>query len=491
MNELEKTKHKIIDKSIMALNESIRSIDFFDLSGAIEMYNTVLAGFESLQENPEGYKDDEIIEEYLEELEIEHKKIIGLFEDGFLEKLSSTIKEEILDRYVAMNEYFVEKEFLSKNNINSDSKFYKKFKKANLLEDMDQDVIDEIHKYWQKHLNKKIDPTTGLAFYNLTGKVEPRVISQIEFNTDVWLMLNDQNKFAFYEDKNVYDLLIESEQAPDTLLKRVNGQYFDNNSQTISRGDAFRMFLTIREDIIVKESTANDAKGVDKVYYRKNGLYLNNKKVNLKNIEDVWGENIIIQRVIKQHPMMAEPHKHSVNTFRMITLRYNNKINYVLTYAKFGVDGSIKDNEADFVGVPISEEGVFEDYAMDYKGRMYKVHPTTGFKFKDLGKVPNFHEYIELIKRLHDKILHQNYVTWDIAMGADGKPVFIEMNFRGAIWFYQFISEKPLFGDFTEDILAKAVERNERIEEQKRIQQEKKEAQVKDIQEAKKEKEEN
>lgn len=490
MNELEKTKYKLIDKSILALNEAIKSIDLFDMLGATEMYNTVLLAFESLQVKRDGYEEDDVIEKYLEELEEEHKKIIGIFEGGSLENLSSIIKEEILERYKAMKEQYEEREFLIKNNIDKDGVFYKKFKEANLLEDMNQDVIDEIQGYWEEHSKKKIDPTTNLAFYNLTGRVEPRVVSQIEFNRDILLMLNDQKHFKFYEDKNVYDLLIESEYAPDTILKRVNGQYFDKNSKTISRGDAFRILFNTKEDLIVKESCSNDAKGVEKIYYRKNGFYFNNKKVDLRNIEDIWGNDIIIQRVIKQHPMMAEPHKHSVNTFRMITLRYDNKINYLLTYAKFGVDGSIKDNESDFIGVPVSEEGKFGDYGMDYKGRMYEEHPTTGFKFKDLGQVPNFDEYIELIKRLHDRILHQNYVTWDIAMGADGKPIFIEMNFRGAIWFYQFISEKPLFGEYTDDILAKAVERRERIEEEQRIEQQKKEAQAKKIKEVKKEKEE-
>lgn len=481
MNELEETKFKLIEKSITALNKSIRSIELLDMLTATEMYNTVLIAFESLQIRPENYKEDDIIEIYLEELEEEHKKIIEIFETGSLETLSSIMKEEIIGRYTAMKDYYDEKEFCSKNNINMDSTFYKKIKDCNLLEDMNQDVIDEIQEYWEKYSKKKIDPTTNLAFYNLTGRVEPRVISQREFNTDVWLMLNDQEHFKFYEDKNVYDLLIESEHAPDTILKRVNGQYFDQDSKTISRGDAFKIFYNIKEDIIVKESRSNDAKGVEKIYYRKNVFYFNKKKVDLRNIEDIWGKDIIIQRVIKQHPMMAQPHKHSVNTFRMITLRWDNQINYLMTYAKFGVDGSIKDNESDFIGVPVSEEGKFADYGISHRDGMkiYKEHPTTGFKFKELGQVPNFDEYIELIKRLHDRILHQNYVTWDIAMGANGKPIFIEMNFRGAVWSYQFISEKPLFGEYTEDILTKAVERREKIEEQQRLAQEKREAQAK------------
>src|SRR5699024_6601521 len=50
-------------------------------------------------------------------------------------------------------------------------------------------------------------------------------------------------------------------------------------------------------------------------------------------------------------------------------------------------------------------------------------------------------------------ILHHDFVSWDIVVGNDGLPVFLEANFRGGTWFYQLLSEKPLFGDLTEEIL--------------------------------------
>ena len=61
-------------------------------------------------------------------------------------------------------------------------------------------------------------------------------------------------------------------------------------------------------------------------------------------------------------------------------------------------------------------------------------------------------------------------------MGVDGQPIFIEMNFRGPIWKYQMVTERPIFGEFTESILAKAVSEREKreklLEEQRRKQEE-------------------
>lgn len=165
---------------------------------------------------------------------------------------------------------------------------------------------------------------------------------------------------------------------------------------------------------------------------------------------------------------MAAPHKYSVNTFRMVTLRWNNEINYLMTYGRFGSNEEVKDNGGEGgIVVGVSPEGEFSDFGMDDDGNIHKVHPTTGFNFSDFEKVPNFDEFIEYVKTLHNRILHHNYVSWDIAMGTDGKPVFIEINFRGPIWKYQMVTERPIFGDFSEDILKEAVKARERRQEKK------------------------
>src|SRR5699024_10162085 len=46
-----------------------------------------------------------------------------------------------------------------------------------------------------------------------------------------------------------------------------------------------------------------------------------------------------------------------------------------------------------------------------------------------------------------------DFVSWDIIVGKDEKPIFLEANFKGAVWLYQLATERPLFGDLTEDII--------------------------------------
>lgn len=163
----------------------------------------------------------------------------------------------------------------------------------------------------------------------------------------------------------------------------------------------------MKEDLIVKESISDDIKSVEKLDYRRHDFYLKEKKVDFREIEEHWGINYIIQKLLKQYPMLATPHKHSVTTFRMVTLRWNNQVNYLMTYARFGANGEIKDNGREGrIVVGVSREGKFSDSGMGDDAKIYKSHPTTGFNFSDFEDVPTFDKYIEFVKKLHNRILH-------------------------------------------------------------------------------------
>lgn len=485
MNELAEKELQLLKLSIKAIKQSISELINLDLENSIEMYNTALSAFETLQENHDGeIIEDSFIKRKLVELEEDHKNIIQLFEDGMVDEIPLNLENIILYKYEQFIKDYKKIIKLKGQNIDEKEVYYKKFKKASLLENIDENVLGTVQSYWDKYYKKRTYPILHLAYYNQTGVIEPRLIPQEVLNLDILPVLNELNFNGFYSDKNIYDLLIDEDSCPEVVLKRVNGQYFDKNNVCVSKTKAFRILLSMKEDLIVKNSTSDDGKSVEKIIYSNNNFYLDNAKIDLITIEKHWGKNILIQRVLKQHSLMAGPHKHSINTFRMVTLRWNNKINYLMTYARFGANGEVKDNGGEGgIVVGVSPDGKFSDFGMGDDARIYKEHPTTKFKFADLNDVPNFDTYINFVKKLHRRILHHNYVSWDIAMGVDGEPIFIEMNFRGPVWKYQMVTERPIFGEFTEEILIKATKerkaREKIIEEQKikneQLEQEKRE----------------
>jgi len=338
--------------------------------------------------------------------------------------------------------------------VNTKNKQFKRFLNAGLLEIKDEQFALEVRKYWKDNYNKDIDPTLHLAFMNLTGNKDTRIVPSPEMWNEIVPFFNDMNIRIGYSDKNIYDKLINPSNSVDTVLKRIRGHYFDSENNIIDVTNVYSLLLNIQDDLIIKPSDNDNGIGIAKLKYNNNQLYLDNNLATICDLEKIYGFNFIVQKVIKQHPVMAAPHPSSVNTLRLITLRWKNEIKFLLGFARFGANNDIKDHtHSGGVALGFSDSGEFMDYTIDANCFVHTHHPTTNYDFTNKAQIPNFEKIKKYIIGLHKKILHHDYVSWDIAVGIDGEPIFIEANFRGPSWRYQLASQKPLFGDMTEEIL--------------------------------------
>lgn len=341
-----------------------------------------------------------------------------------------------------------------KYNIDTKSKVFKRYYNASLLNEVDEVYISEVRKFWKENYFREIDPVLHLAFKNLTGKKDTRIIPGEVMWKDIIPYFNDMGIRAGYSDKNIYDKLLNPPHSAETVLKRVRGTYFDSKNNALNANEAYQLLIDFHDEMIIKPSNTDNGKGIAKLTKKEQHIYLHQKVVTMTELEDIYGSNFIVQKVIKQHPVMAEPHPSSVNTLRMVTFRWKNEIRYLLTFARFGANNDVKDN-AGTGGVccGITDSGEFMDYAVDEHVNKYTHHPTTNYRFASGAKVPNFETFKQYVIDLHKDILHHDFVSWDIAVGEDGMPVFIEMNFRGATWLYQLAAQRSIFGDLTEEVL--------------------------------------
>jgi hypothetical protein len=60
---------------------------------------------------------------------------------------------------------------------------------------------------------------------------------------------------------------------------------------------------------------------------------------------------------------------------------------------------------------------------------------------------------VSFVRALHGPILHLDLVSWDVAIGEDGSPILLELNFRGAGELYQWALGRSIFGEHTGPIL--------------------------------------
>ncbi|WP_027965263.1 sugar-transfer associated ATP-grasp domain-containing protein [Halalkalibacillus halophilus] len=331
---------------------------------------------------------------------------------------------------------------------------FKRYKEAGLLESLDYVFINEVKSFWKDHLSFDVEPSLPVAFYNLTNKRDPWVVPHDVMRKKIIPYLNDMNMVSAYSDKNLYNNLIEKDKTPSPIIKNINGRFFNSSDSPLIKEEAANLLLKEDAEYIIKPSQTDDGEGIEKLTIKNGILYLNEKDYTINDIDRIYNKNYIIQELISQHPVLAEPHPNSVNTLRIVTLRWDGIIHHLLTFARFGTNNNVKDNAGGGgVCIGVNDDGSFYEFALDKNAKVYYKHPSTDFSFSDLKQIPNYDKCISFAKSLHKRILHHDFISWDITIDKEGEPVFIESNFFGATWLYQLTTQKPLFGNLTIDIL--------------------------------------
>lgn len=340
--------------------------------------------------------------------------------------------------------------------------------KRGYLENIDEKFIKTAKEYYKKNLNVDIDPITHIAYSNVTGVQDEKVIPESSFRKDILWFFNDRPMTDAYVDKSSYDLLFNTPNQVYTVIKRVRGHYFDHENEEIQSHEVLPLLLSDSEEYIIKPSDTNNGVGIRKFTIKSNKLCLKEKEFSLAELEELYGFNFLIQRVIKQHDIMASPHPSSVNSLRMVTLRWNGVISNLYTFARFGVANDIKDNAgAGGLSVGVKDNGKFMDYGI-VNLRKVNNHPTTNKVIEQFGIIPNYEEIKRFTRNLHKRILQHDYISWDIAVGVDGDPIFIEANFFGTCFLNQIALGRSTFQENTAEILS-YIAKNKKFQRQRNV----------------------
>lgn len=348
-----------------------------------------------------------------------------------------------------------DKEKYTKIGINTKSNYFKNWFNSGLLNDVDEAFASDIQKFWKDNYDRKVDPILHMAFMNLTGQKNSRLIPRDILNKEIYPVFNDYGVTSYYGDKNIYGTMIKPPYAPETVIRKIGGNFFDSDYNPIDFENAHNILLNSYTDMVIKPSKSNNGRGVAKFNIRDNKIYFNEKNISFIDLLKIYNKDFIIQKAIEQHPNMAAPHPSSVNTIRIVTFRWKGEIRYLFAFARFGINNDIRDNATVDLSpaVGITDSGEFFEVGINKGGQTFTHHPTTNFCFADLNPIPNYEEFKQFIKDSHKKFIHLDIISWDIAVGLDGKPIILECNFAGSTPFYQLVSQKPFFGDLTEEVL--------------------------------------
>jgi len=335
--------------------------------------------------------------------------------------------------------------------------FNKKIKQAEYIQayEMTEDYKAAIHEFWEPY--EKVNIAWHKAFAAISGIQDVRYIPEDVFYKTIEPTLNRYDLALAYTDKNMSDQLFSKFKMPETIIRNMNGNYYNANYDRIDITEAKAQLQAFAADnkFVIKPSIHSGAgKNVRVLDLREKAFAAIKNEVS--ELFKQYGQDFIVQAFLYQHELLENMHQDSLNTIRIISLRLNGKIHILSRVVRMGNNGSQTDNATSgCITSGFDERGKLHPYATDHwTYEKYKKHPSSHFTFENTT-LPNVEACFELVKNAHEKLLYFDLVSWDIAIDRLGEPHLIEIGVNIQDINYHQRTNGPLFGRFTEKVLTK------------------------------------
>lgn len=287
------------------------------------------------------------------------------------------------------------------------------------------------------------------------GHFYPEYISEELFFNFIDRYFCNRDEARFLDNKCYYYKLFSGIKQPELVCMRIGQTWLNGNLSPISKNSVLDL-LKIEEEVVVKKAV--NSEGGFGVYFL-TGDICRKFKTLIKDISC----DVVIQRSVKQHPMLSELHSSSVNTMRIVTLMTEEKVKVYAATIKIGTGGRRLDNGCQGgIYCGINSDGTLKKRGLLDNGTSVEIHPELGYRFED-KKIPHFEKALQLCKKAHGFMGHFRLISWDVAIDEKGEAVLIEANLSlGGINDIQATCG-PLFGKDTKKILDEVFKNNRKV----------------------------
>lgn len=287
-------------------------------------------------------------------------------------------------------------------------------------------------------------------------------------------VLNPQRYIKFYADKNIFDRLFPNGYLAKTLLRKINGFYYDEAYERIVIDENSlidRLNKSGVSKLIIKPSVEGCSGIGIKCYEKRKGewfVYGDKDKLDFNYIELVYGRDFIIQEFLEQHESINRFCSTSVNTLRLTLYRSIKDDECVVPSAimRIGSQGSIVDNAhagGCYVGIDI-ESGNLMNCVLDQYGRRYKTFNDIDFSVQQQIPYDLWTKVLQFAKSVGKYVPHHRLLALDLMIDKKGNPHLIEFNIQYySMWLFQF-AVSSAFGKYTDEIINFCRERLDGIE---------------------------
>lgn len=301
-----------------------------------------------------------------------------------------------------------------------------------------------IRPYWKRY-GIRIKKSWAKRNYMLTHSLDPRYVPNDVLYRRIIPYFNNIEFSRPLQDKNLHGLLFPGFKRPETVIRRVDRFFYDDDFSILSAQEALDR-CSQPGSYIIKPSRDSDG-GQDICFYE----YPPIKDVSalLKPYENI---DFIVQKTVRQHPDLAAFNPSSLNTIRVITMVWRGEPYLLSAILRIGQTGSRVDNvsKGGYQAV-IRPDGTLEKLAYTRSaGNTSFVEKTDRGIVFDGFHIPCWEKVVSQVKALAIRLPHLKYVGWDLAVDEQGDVVLVEFN-SGFVQNQENCG--PAFGDMTDEVL--------------------------------------
>lgn len=317
--------------------------------------------------------------------------------------------------------------------------------KYNKTKSIDEGYKKDIRMFWNKYgVNINYNWHRWYSINNSLNDI--MYISEDVFYLQILPFYNKLELRKAYEDKALLNVLFPNVKQPITIFKNINGIYYNDLFSIISLEESVARCRG--KKVIIKPSI--DSGGGKNIHF----VNMENEvdDLKLKVILEGFKKDYVVQEVLEQHADLGLYNPESVNTVRVMSFLYDNKISIISSVFRMGTNGSKVDNSSlGGIACGIFPDGTLKEYAYDKMGNKLMSHPQ-GITFKN-RMIPKYNQIIDIVKREHQKLGHFKIISWDFAVDNTDTPVLIECNLGYQEINFHQLNNGPLFGELTSKIL--------------------------------------
>ena len=332
---------------------------------------------------------------------------------------------------------------------NYETNKFKDIRRENIFKtiELTEDNKKQIDDLYISNYGERVPYTWHRHYTAFTGRFDAAYFPELLYIPEFEYFMNEKRQYQdVFDNKNVLAMIAGGVgvKMPKTIFSAANGILRDSE-YNITDLSTIRKNLT--RGVYFAKPAVETGSG-------KGCFLLNSDSDSFKKEIQTLGKDFVIQERISCSKSISMLYPRSVNTFRIMTYIWDNRIEIVPVVLRIGQGNAFLDNaHAGGMFIAVNNDGTLHKKAFTEFKDEFAVHPDSHIRF-DGYKIDNLSKVIKSAKRMHSAIPQLGVINWDFTIGEDEEPILIEANTSaGGIWIFQMAWGCGPFGKRTAEIL--------------------------------------